>query len=1140
MKDSDLNSKKHNYPGEGMLIKLRFFLFFLLICFCAMCDDLRIEEIKNIYCSEESSGTARLLAKKLKEYRDIDPEIKTECSDPEAGGIFLGRKAALFSGIITEKELEEVKPDGYVIKASADRATIAGYSQQGNVYGIWRFLKECGLDVYPWHYHDKSFLELFSKPEKIKELNISFKPFFDYRNFLSYLDRGRFGALLSEYGIGNFNDLQKHEYFQGKGWLGSDHTAPYLVPMAKYAKEHPEYFAVRRGRRLPLKTKNARVSLCLSNPDVYDISAERAMDWIKSQEKKRFFHITDGDAKECECDACLEMDILPGVVSDRYLKWVNHIARKVKDKYPGKKILALAYADSIEPPVEVKPESNVIVLYCPWYWNSRGTSATGWDNPLSVTAMKEFMEWQIKFPHNTGVYDYPGPWVFGLAERIKFLAKNDVRYYYACGGNGDRFQWIGSNLLGNPFLNTSELDREFTQAEYGPAASLIFEYFQIYRDAIEKGFRLKREAAKGPEFNEKVLDICGKVREKLETVQEQKTKLRIILWLKERYRDLAETAKESGAIFGESSEELKKTYIKLLRKAKDFYLGGKIWKERSYTCRRALRDIDKDLKKAEKKNIKAEDSIKQTENSGSEEIFDRTQSGMEEAKKKSAAEKISLKSAGRIKTILFSDEDKWLSDGTEAELIKAPAEVEYTAPDGSVLKGVRIDAALEKLPYIKVPGQPLDTVKFHAGRFYAERKFEKPFDSTGLPFIQFHIYSSEDILLTAYIDRCRSDFDLKAGENIIRMDMKNFVNSRFNYADWDKKISRISFDIYPQDCQAPYNRKVKDTSLYIFSMILSNIDPSPSTLPHKGKAIWISQFRPNLTFQMPFKYNKDPEFQKYILRQHYKHVGGDRGSRWFHEKFRTFTPFRIISPVYSIITSEETEKQNADRMSEALRQAFGIELKRETLRTDDIKDKANCIMIGREAALASGMARRKEFDYAGQGGFVINASSNLIAIGGNCEKSTGFGIASYLESLGFRFLIPGRLIHVPELRNSFLNELYLIDFPYFKERNIPGGWMLKTDMRPGNKPIAEISSELKENARATALKIKELARRGKGQTTPEFFKTPLDPLSNYLAAKLLWDPFADSSRLIREWCLLVENQKKIDKKLNSRAETGAE
>jgi hypothetical protein len=173
----------------------------------------------------------------------------------------------------------------------------------------------------------------------------------------------------------------------------------------------------------------------------------------------------------------------------------------------------------------------------------------------------------------------------------------------------------------------------------------------------------------------------------------------------------------------------------------------------------------------------------------------------------------------------------------------------------------------------------------------------------------------------------------------------------------------------------------------------------------------------------------------------------------------------------------------------------------------------NVILLGQEACLAAGRVTQQELRHVGPEGFVINAYHGRVAIAGTGDGGTSEGVARYLEDHGVRFFERGR-IKVPDLKHDRLHELYLLDWPYFAKRPIQGTWQL---VEPGASACASNSDSIAA-ARELAEAIKNVARSG-GDTLPPPLASQIDrsPLSRYVAAKLLWAPFADASRLIRQF-----------------------
>lgn len=259
------------------------------------------------------------------------------------------------------------------------------------------------------------------------------------------------------------------------------------MPLHLYHDNHPEYFGFIKGRRIPKSTPNLRVVLCMGNPEVHRIAADRAIEWIHRQPDRLFYMVSDGDsAIGCQAPESLAMDPIPDYYTDRALTWVNSVARRIKSTYPDKIVLTLAYMGTVKPPLEIKPEANVRVLYAPWYWNSRISSAVSLNHPLNMTSFEEFTGWVRTAPNQVGMYDYPGSFVFSAAERIKLYAKHGVRWIYFNAPGGELLHWVASRLLWDPGLDTWALIEEFTDAFYGPAASIMNDYLKLRKETIHR------------------------------------------------------------------------------------------------------------------------------------------------------------------------------------------------------------------------------------------------------------------------------------------------------------------------------------------------------------------------------------------------------------------------------------------------------------------------------------------------------------------------------------------------------------------------------------------------------------------------------------------------------------------------------
>jgi hypothetical protein len=287
----------------------------------------------------------------------------------------------------------------------------------------------------------------------------------------------------------------------------------------------------------------------------------------------------------------------------------------------------------------------------------------------------------------------------------------------------------------------------------------------------------------------------------------------------------------------------------------------------------------------------------------------------------------------------------------------------------------------------------------------------------------------------------------------------------------------------------------------------------PGNLPHQGKGIWLSQFRPNLGRGVAVPRDL---YDQYMQRQHYKHVGLDYGSRWISEGFRTFTEHRAVSPVFAILTGPNPSGEQlamATILQGYLETMFGVRLAINPDGSTIGDSTGNVILLGREACLAAGRIDERELRHVGSRGFAINAHNGRIAIAGPDNEGTIDGLIGYLEDHGVRFYEPNRIC-APNLSEDMLHELYLLDWPYFRDRTIRLDWRRDQPMEA----TETVEADARRAAHALASAIKDMARSGRREIPLSLSaQANQSPLSRHVAAKLLWDPFADATRLIREF-----------------------
>ncbi|MFP4029282.1 MAG: DUF4838 domain-containing protein [Candidatus Brocadiia bacterium] len=128
------------------------------------------------------------------------------------------------------------------------------------------------------------------------------------------------------------------------------------VPPKKYAEEHPEYYTLRGGKRRPGNW------LCTSNKDVQRIFADSIIKNVKGKGTTSVSISPPDGRGYCQCEKCRALDDPdyrePSsghvVITDRYMRFFNAVAKPVRKANPDAILNFYAYADYSRPSKHVK------------------------------------------------------------------------------------------------------------------------------------------------------------------------------------------------------------------------------------------------------------------------------------------------------------------------------------------------------------------------------------------------------------------------------------------------------------------------------------------------------------------------------------------------------------------------------------------------------------------------------------------------------------------------------------------------------------------------------------------------------------------------------------------------------------------
>ena len=470
---------------------------------------LKVRSLKGIYAGPLNASFDRETTEQLRAglnrlfKRRIPVLERIKDIDSQNLYLVLGQKAALEFNKLTNQQLRNVSPGGYIIQCDEKGIVIAGPDPWSTRYGVYAFLEKLGMRLFSQDFNNAHV----TKPEEdtIPFFSIYDKPAFAFRSIRPAVWGGMY------YQLGDPHNGLNPELFDEKKtrsdlWI--DHTAGYLVPKLLYYDSHPEYFAMQKnGKRIPRdRFTDHRTPLCLSNPDVTRISIERALGWIRNEPDKRFFFISYGDTGLwCQSPQDLQLDPVPGEYTDRLLSWVNPIARAVKKEFPDKILMTFAYGGTSKPPKKQIPENNL------WIVGSTGLGGIPFwghvlkNDKLPSGQVEKIKSWLQIVPDHFAVCEYQGgtykpALIDTMTGRLRYYQKLGIRGVVFSYGRPKNFtllwKYLWGRLMWNPDQDALNLARGFIDYHYGPAFRPIWNIIKLsherYVETLKNEMRLKR------------------------------------------------------------------------------------------------------------------------------------------------------------------------------------------------------------------------------------------------------------------------------------------------------------------------------------------------------------------------------------------------------------------------------------------------------------------------------------------------------------------------------------------------------------------------------------------------------------------------------------------------------------------------
>jgi hypothetical protein len=432
-----------------------------------------------IVISESASASDSLAAAELQRYLErisgVRIPVRTDTIPAAPAEILIGRNTHLDS-LGFSIPFSRLQEDGFVLKTRDRALAIAGGTEKGSLYGVYSLLEECldcrmyapGAEIVP----ARATLSIPPLDETripvIRHRELYYHDAYD-STFLMWhkLDAGARGR--TDWGM----------------WV---HTFKTLVPPGRYFKDHPEFFSMVGGQRVP------DGQLCLSNPDVLEVLCSNLEERMRLRPDALYWSVSQNDTySPCECPACSTLNAREGSPAGSLIHFINRVA----ERFPDKIISTLAYQYTRPAPRRIRPAKNVNIVLCTIELNRSRPIGT---DALSQGFRRDMENWS-RICDNLMVWDYvvqfrnlvsPFPNLRVLQPNIRYFVKNNVRMMFQQGNGspGGEFShlraYIIAKLLWNPGADVEKILDDFLHGYYGPAAPHLHRYIDMMHNAMER------------------------------------------------------------------------------------------------------------------------------------------------------------------------------------------------------------------------------------------------------------------------------------------------------------------------------------------------------------------------------------------------------------------------------------------------------------------------------------------------------------------------------------------------------------------------------------------------------------------------------------------------------------------------------
>ena len=407
--------------------------------------------------------------------------------------VFIGQGSWL-SDKKNEINLPVLGDEGLYIRINPDSIIITGGRPRGTLYGVYEFAeKYLGIRFLTF---DHTYFPIKNKwiipceeHKYIPPFSFRWSYYKENSDYPEFAARQRINTTAPDKKLGGVTE---------QGLIS--HSLMAFLPVEKYGKDHPEYFALVDGKRL-LEAGGGGPEPCVTNPEVIEIVANGVIAALDQNPNQKNISVSQNDNDlYCHCEKCEAINKREGTPMGSHLAFVNAVAERVEKKHPNVKIGTLAYWYTRKPPQTIKPRENVQIQLC----SIECCTLHAIDDP-KCEKNREFCHdmvewgkickdiWVWNYNTNFAFYDLPFPNLRSISKNVNYFLRNNTHgLFMQANGNSntgemcDLRNYVLSRCIWNPALDSWDVAEEFCRLHYGKSAKTIIEYLQFLHNLVEK------------------------------------------------------------------------------------------------------------------------------------------------------------------------------------------------------------------------------------------------------------------------------------------------------------------------------------------------------------------------------------------------------------------------------------------------------------------------------------------------------------------------------------------------------------------------------------------------------------------------------------------------------------------------------